>query len=186
MAEFAKFVFPLASLKFINVIKPDTFFDEENPKYQVTLVYGAAEGQKVLDAMAETFPACRGKVPVKKTEDGNYEFKVAQKRFISWEKQGEKRTMEMKPKIILADNTAYDGTDPWSGSTGEVAAEIATTNAKRGAAIALRLRGVRFHDIKTGDSQDGEDDALFGSQPKVMKPEEDAILEAAFDDSVNF
>ncbi len=153
-----RFTTPVATLNFIHVVTPDTKYGA--PTYQVTVQFPEDEGLKVIAQMEKLDPRFKGMIRYS-VKDGVLTFKVKQKRYISWYKDGVKQESEQVPVLVNADNTKFEGTEPWGGTTGEVGLTVdMTKDNNQKPAVALRLKGIRFHDIKSGGA--GNDDPLFG------------------------
>ena len=163
---------PLGQLKWINLVKPDDHYDADNPKYQASLVLDVTEGRAFIQKIEGVFPQFKGKVPSKRDDQDNFIFKFTQKKFIRWKKDGEDKEFVFVPKLLLKTDDGqieYEGSEPWSGSTGEVAIVLEETKGSRGTSLAMRLKGVRFHDvvIGTGDGAASSRDPLFGPSGSV-------------------
>lgn len=157
-------------LNYINVVNPDGKFSPNNPKYQVSWKLGPAEGKAFIAEVTEKMPHLKGKVPHRRDDDDNYIFKAAQKKYIEWFAAGEKKSVEFNPVLLNADNTPYEGKEPWGGSIGEVAFILRETKGEAGAGLTFSLQGVRFHEVKIGTGEGGGDfDPLFGSSTTEVK-----------------
>ena len=71
----------------------------------------------------------------------------------------------MAPTLLNKDNTPYDAEangEPWGGTTAEVAVVVETQAGARGKGtiLALRLRGIRIHELVKGG---GDGDPMFGA-----------------------
>lgn len=149
-----RFTSPVGILNYIRINKPDTKFGP--PTYCVTLVLPPDEAKAMVKAMEALDERYVGKIPFKK-EDGGIAFKIKQKQYLSWidKKTHKKVDHEMTVNLLNKDNSPYTGPDPWGGTTGEVAMTVDVTKSPQGAMmVALRLRGIRFHDIVEGDDGD--------------------------------
>ena len=168
-----RFNFPATKAIFINVIKPDTEYDAEGC-YQISLVYDLKQAQKLKAQIENLDPSFAGLCNYRENDDGTASFKIKQKRFVRWvdRKSGERQEIEMKPVVINADNTAYTGSEPWGGSIVEVGV-VAETQAganRKGIILALRLRGVRIHELVVGSAA-GDGDPLFGGPVNTVMEE---------------
>ncbi|AAL85540.1 ORF.31 [Pseudomonas phage PaP3] len=174
-----RFTFPVAKLIFPYIVTPDTEYGEV---YQVTICIPTKEQADELVAKMESKDA-RLKGTIKYTErDGEFLFKVKQKKHVDWMQDGERKSAVMKPIVLTSDNKPYDGPNPWGGSTGEVGILIETQKGARGKGTitALRLRGVRLHEIVSGG--DGEDDPLFGGGFTEEEDKPEDVFGEDFDD----
>ena len=191
----ARFQTQIGELNFIHAVKPDLKY---GPTYQVTHNLPEAEGLAQVARMEALNPAFKGKIPFKNT-DGQVSFKVKQKRYISWfDKDGKKQERESIPTLLNKDNSPFTGTEnPWGGTTGEVAMTVDLTKDQQGnPTVALRLVGIRFHEIKVGGAG-GDSDPLFGGgkrDPDADSVEGDDQLDTStfgndsedFDDDIPF
>ena len=177
------------TLNYINVVNPNGNFNPANPDYNVTWKMSSADGKAFIAKVEEAMPEFKGKVPSKRDDEDNYIFKAKQKKFIEWMKDGEKKSMEVKPRVLNADNTPYDGREPWGGTIGDVAIELRTSRTPQGKPLlALTLKGVRIKQLYLGDGApkgDGEDDPLFGSNVVQNGTTVEAEV-GDFDDDVPF
>lgn len=177
-----RFNFPVAKNIYISVVKPDTEYDEEGI-YQTNLVYDKKTADALKAKIEALDPSFAGLCNYREHDDGSCSFKVKQKRFIRWvdKKTGDRMEQEMKPVILNKDNTKYEGTEPWGGTVAEVGCVVETQpGAKRkGIILALRLRGMRIHELVTGGAG-GDADPLFGG-PVGEEAEEAAALDLPFD-----
>lgn len=176
-----KFNFPLTKATFIKVVKPDTEYNESGT-YQITLIYDKDTADGIVKDIEKRDPRLAGLINYNERDDGTCQFKVKQNRVLSWTDRttGEAKTAIMEPILLNADNTAFKAEqDPWSGTTVEVGCIIETQKGARGKGIiaALRLRGVRFHDVVVGGAGAGDGDPLFGGA--VANPR---VEESGFDD----
>lgn len=156
----ARFQSNVGELNFIHAVKPDLKY---GPTYQVTQNFSIEEGKQQVARMEALNPAFKGKIPFKQTDEG-ISFKIKQKRYISWfDKDGKKQERESIPTLLNKDNSPFTGTEnPWGGTTGEVAMTVDLTKDQQGnPTVALRLVGIRFHDVKVGGAG-GDSDPLFG------------------------
>ena len=157
-------------LNYINVINPDAKFSPNNPKYQVSWKLAPAEGKAFIAEVQALAPGL--KVPHRRDDDDNYIFKASQKKYIEWVAQGEKKSVEFTPTLLNEDNSKYEGREPWGGSIGEVAFELRETKGEQGRGLTFSLRGVRFHEVKIGTGEGGDDfDPLFGNATKEVTPQ---------------
>lgn len=183
-----RFQFPVTELNFIHAVKPDLKF---GPTYQVTPTYSLEQGKALIKTLESLNPAFVGLIPGKVGAD-SVTFKAKQKRYITWfDKEGKKQERESVPVLLNADNTPFTGKEnPWGGTTGEVAVTVDLTKDQSGnACVALRLVGIRFHDVKIGSG--GNDDPLFGGNSKPAEDDDNPLdLEATvadtFDDDIPF
>lgn len=171
---------PVARLDYNHLVTPDTKFGA--PTFSTTVVLDATEGKQMLEAMEKLNPTFKGLIPYTVKDDGSYAFKIKQRKYIQWfDKQGNKQEKELTPTLLNSDNTTYTGAEPWGGTTGEVAFYLEPTKGPKGESIALRLKGVRFHDVVLGGA--GSGDPLFGpSESKGVNTEE----APDFDDDIPF
>jgi hypothetical protein len=147
---------PVLRLDYIRVVTPDTKYGA--PTYQLSVTADASYVAE-LEAL---HPSFKGLIPFKEKDDGSVTLKVKQRRYITWfDDKGNKQEKESAPVLLNHDNTPYTGVDPWGGTTGEVAMFLEPTSGPSGDSIALRLKGVRFHDIVLGGGG-GDGDPLFG------------------------
>lgn len=157
---------PVVELQYLNLIKPDDKYDKENPKFQVSWKLDPKAGKAFIAEIQEKAPGF--KVPHRRDDDDNYIFKAAQKKYITWMKEGVLKRHEFTPTLLTEDNQKYEGAEPWGGSTGEVAFTIRETRGEN-KGITFSLRGVRFKDVKIGgESTGGSGDPLFGSNTKEI------------------
>lgn len=171
---------PVARLDYNHLVTPDTKFGP--PVFQTNAVFDATEGKRILAEMEGLHPSFKGLIPYTVKDDGSYSFKIKQRKYIQWfDKDGKKQEKELSPTLLNSDNTPYTGAEPWGGTTGEVALYLEPTKGPKGESIALRLKGVRFHDVVLGGAGDG--DPLFGPSEStgVSNSEPDA-----FDDDIPF
>lgn len=184
----ARFSFPATSCSFIYIVQPDTEFDE-NGVYQMTLNYDKETAEALKAKIEKLDPRLKGLIDYYEKDDGTCSFRVKQKRIISWTgKDGERQEAEMKPVILNKDNTPFEGTqNPWGGTIAEVGVLVETQRGARGKGTiaALRLRGVRIHELVKGGAEGGDGDPLFGgavaNQAKELFDDE----ELPFDLDVN-
>ena len=172
----------VVTLKYTHLVSPDPHFNPLNPDYNVTFVMPEDVAKTFIAEVERLMPAFKNQVPFKVNQEGLYEFKVKQKKFIEWidQKTGERKREEFVPVLLNSDNTAYEGAEPWAGTTGEVAINLGITKTpQRKEILALRLKGVRFHDVVGG--QGGSGDPLFGPAIAQGGAEED---EDVVDDGV--
>ncbi len=179
-----RFNFPVTKASYIYIVTPDTEYDEGGV-YQLTLTYTKDEAEKIKADIEKRDPRLKGLIEFNERDDGSCTFKVKQKRFLRWvDKAGEPQTAEMKPTILNADNTKFEGTqNPWGGTVVEVGALVETQKGARGKGIiaALRLRGVRIHELVQGGAAEGDDDPLFGGAVKATPVEKEAFDDLPFD-----
>lgn len=181
---FLKYTTPVANFNYIHAVTPDTKFGP--PTFSVTVQLNAEDGAKMVADVEKLMPKFTGQVPYKVNDAGQYEFKIKQKKFIEWFVNGEKQTKEATPVLLNSDNTPYTGTEPWSGSTGEVALIVDETRKPNGEAMmALRLKGIRFHEIVTGTGSGGGD-PLFGNGSPAALPVDDGGDTEEEDDDAPF
>lgn len=182
-----RFNFPATKAIFINVIKPDTEYDAEGC-YQISLVYDLQQAKKLKAQIEALDPSFDSLCKFRENEDGTATFKVKQKRFVRWvdRKTGDRQEIEMKPVVINADNTAYTGSEPWGGSVVEVGAVVETQAGanRKGIILALRLRGVRIHELVEGSAA-GTDDPLFGGPVNTVMEETNDDPFTAYEDDVD-
>lgn len=158
-----RFNFPATKNVFLSVLKPDDAFGNE--VYQTTLIYDKDTAEKLRQQIEGLDASFKGLCKYKERDDGTCEFKVKQNRFIRWiDRANERQEIEMKPKVLNLDNTEYTGTEPWGGTIAEVGAVVETQAGaqKRGTILALRLRGIRIHELVTGGAGEGDGDPMFG------------------------
>ena len=175
-----RFSFPATKCSFIYIVQPDTEFDEAGV-YQMTLNYDKDTAEKLKASIEKLDPRLKGLIDYHERDDGTCSFRVKQKRIISWiGKDGARQEAEMKPVILNKDNTPFEGTqNPWGGTVAEVGVLVETQKGARGKGTiaALRLRGVRIHELVTGGAEGGDGDPLFGgavsAQAKEIFDEED-------------
>lgn len=171
---------PEGRFDYLHVVTPDTKFGP--PTYQASLTLDAATGRETLANWESFFPGM--KIAHTILDDGSYRFKLKQKRYIQWyDKEGKQQQKESVPVLLNKDNTPYTGAEPWGGTTGVAAVTLEMTKSPSGPMVALRLRGIRFHDVVLGSSNDF--DPLFGTNPAagVANPEEDSEFD---DDDIPF
>lgn len=174
---------PVGRLDYNHLITPDTKFGP--PVYHTTLSFDAAEGKRVLEDLESKHPSFKGLIPYTIKDDGSYSFKIKQRRYIQWfNKDGQKQEKELLPTLLNSDNTVYTGSEPWGGTTGEVAFYLEPTKGPKGESIALRLKGVRFHDVVLGGASTG--DPLFGPSDAQGVAQEPDPLQDEFDDDIPF
>lgn len=185
-----KFNFPATKNIFLSVTKPDDTFGDA--VYQTTLVYekSVAEGLKAkIEALDPSF---KGLCNFKENEDGTCQFKLKQKQMVRWRDRvtGQNQEQEMKVTVLNKDNTLYEGQEPWGGTIAEAGAVIETQAGaqKRGTILALRLRGIRIHELTIGGAGAGDGDPLFGgavaaTPPKDNGPQVDDDLPFDMDDN---
>lgn len=159
-----KFSFPATKNIFLSVTKPDDTFGDA--VYQTTLVYDKEQAE-ILKAKIEALdPRFKGLVNYKENDDGTCQFKLKQKQMVRWRDRvtGQAQEQEMKVTILNKDNTPYEGTEPWGGTIAEAGVVIETQAGaqKKGTILALRLRGIRIHELVTGGAGAGDGDPLFG------------------------
>lgn len=180
----ARFSFPATKCSFIYIVQPDTEYDE-NGVYQMTLNYDKETAEQLKAKIEGLDPRLKGLIEYHERDDGSCNFRVKQKRIISWMgKNGERQEAEMKPVILNKDNTPFEGTNnPWGGTVAEVGVLVETQKGARGKGTiaALRLRGVRIHELVAGGAEAGDGDPLFGGgvahQAKEIFDEEDMPFE---------
>lgn len=152
-------------IDYSHVLVPDTKFGA--PVYHLTLSFDPTEGKALLADMESKHPSFKNLIPHRVLDDGRYSFKIKQRKYITWyDAKGVKQEKEVSPTLLNKDNTAYTGAEPWGGTTGEVALYLEPTKGPQGESIALRLKGVRFHDVVLG-SGGGAGDPLFGPAATV-------------------
>ena len=182
----ARFTFPATRNIYLSVMQPDDTFGDL--VYQTTLVYDKAKGDEIVEQIEALDPRFKGLVSYKELDDGTVTFKVKQKKFLSWiDKNGDRQTQEMIPTILNKDNSKYEGSEPWGGTIAEVGAQVETQKGARGKGtiVALRLRGLRIHELVTGGAQEGDGDPLFGTpvaNAKVEAEEDDIPFDFDKDD----
>lgn len=170
----------VCDLSYIHAVKPDLKY---GPTYQVTASFPKEEGLKQVAAMEALNPAFKGKIPFKQTDDV-VSLKIKQKRYINWfDKDGKKQERESIPTLLNKDNSPYTGAEnPWGGTTGEVAMTVDLTKDQQGnPTVALRLVGIRFHEVKVGG--ESNKDPLFGGGKSSDTEDDDAPAFTAEDDS---
>lgn len=184
-----RYVFPTATFKYLHLTKPDDNFNAANPDYNVTMVYPAAEGKKVIQDIENLMPQFKGKVPHKRDDDDNYIFKAKQRSRIEWRDRdtNEDKVMLFKP-VIKFEGKDYEGAEPWGGSTGMVAVQLGVSKYNGRETLALRLKGVRLETIESGSSgQPSEEDELFFGASTEASPAKKEVVEANdFDDDIEF
>lgn len=155
-----RFQFPCTTLNFNHVVQPDMKY---GPVYQTTPTFSAEEGKALIAKMEKLNPAFVGKIPFSE-KDGQVSFKVKQKKYITWfdKKTGKKQEKEIIPVLLDKDNKELKlENNPWGGSTGEVGLTVDLTKDNNGnPVVALRLVGIRFHELKEGGESNS--DPLFG------------------------
>ena len=168
-----RFSFPKTKCSFIYIVQPDTEYDD-NGVYQMTLNYDKETADALKAKIEKLDPRLKGLIDYHERDDGSCSFRVKQKRIISWTgKDGTRQEAEMKPTVLNADNTPFDGTqNPWGGTVAEVGVLVETQKGARGKGTiaALRLRGVRIHELVAGGAEGGDGDPLFGgavANPRV-------------------
>ncbi|CCE60795.1 Gp2.5-like ssDNA binding protein and ssDNA annealing protein [Pseudomonas phage tf] len=174
-----KYTFPKTRANFIKVVKPDTEFVESGT-YQITLIYDKQTAEKIKADIESKDARLAGLINYTERDDGDCQFKIKQNRVLSWMDRttGEPKQAIMEPILVNSDNTAFKAeSDPWGGTTCEVGAVIETQKGARGKGIiaALRLRGVRFYDVKVGGAAEGDGDPLFGGPVANAKVDTDAF-----------
>lgn len=160
-----RFSFPATKCSFIYIVQPDTEFDD-NGVYQMTLNYDKETAEELKAKIEKLDPRLKGLIDYHERDDGTCSFRVKQKRVISWtDRAGERQEAIMKPTILNKDNTPFEGTqNPWGGTIAEVGVVVETQKGARGKGIiaALRLRGVRIHELVQGGAEGDDGDPLFG------------------------
>lgn len=184
----ARFNFPVTKASFIYIVTPDTEYDEGGV-YQLTLNYTKDEAEKIKSDIEKLDGRLKGLIEYSERDDGSCTFKVKQKRHLSWiDRAGERQTAEMHPTLLNKDNTKFEGTqNPWGGTVCEVGCVVETQRGARGKGTiaALRLRGVRIHELVQGGAAEGDDDPLFGGAVKAPKVEQEVFDDLPFDVDVN-
>lgn len=168
-------------IDYSHVVVPDTKFGA--PVYHVTFSLDPTEGKAMLAELEAKHPSFKGLIPYQVKDDGRYSFKVKQRKYIQWFDKGVKQEKELLPTLLNKDNTPYEGAEPWGGSTGEVAMYLEPTKGPQGESVALRLKGVRFHDVVLG-SGGGAADPMFGPAPVSGAAASEE--ETDFDDDIPF
>lgn len=186
-----RFTFPTTKIIYVSVVKPDTEYDAEGV-YQLSLVYSREEAEAIKARIEKLDPTFAGLCNFREHDDGTCSFKVKQKRFVRWvdKKTQERQQIEMKPTLLNADNTPYEGTEPWGGTIADVAVVVETQAGanRRGTILALRLRGVRIQELVTGGAGAGDGDPLFGApvaNERADEPELDLPFDTEGDDDDN-
>lgn len=178
-----RFTFPKTKCIFISVVKPDTEYDAEGV-YQMSLVYEKTEAESLKARIEKLDPTFAGLCNYRENDDGTCSFKVKQKRFVRWvdKKTNERQEIIMSPTLLNADNTPYEGTEPWGGTIAEAAVVVETQAGanRRGTILALRLRGMRIHELVTGGAGAGDGDPMFGG-PVANARAEAEELDLPFD-----
>ena len=178
-----RFNFPKTKLIYISVMKPDTEYNAEGT-YQLSLVYPKDEAEAIKAKIEKLDSSFAGLCNYRENDDGTCSFKVKQNRFVRWidRKTNERQEQIMQPTVLNADNTPYEGSEPWGGTIGEVGAVIETQAGanRRGTILAMRLRGVRIHELVTGGAGAGDGDPLFGG-PVANARAETEDLDLPFD-----
>jgi hypothetical protein len=177
-----RFNFPATKNIYLSVLEPDDTFGDQ--VFQTTLVYDKDKGDELVEQIEKLDPRLKGLVSYKEMDDGQVSFKVKQKKFVTWiDKNGERQTQEMSPRVLNLDNTDYEGKEPWGGTIAEVGCLIETQKGARGKGIiaALRLRGIRIHELVTGGAQEGDGDPLFGAPVARPRVEEETADEIPFE-----
>lgn len=185
-----RYIFPVGELKYIHAVRADDKFNPQNPDYNVTMVYPAAEGKRIVADLEQLVPTFKGRIPFKRDNDDNYIFKAKQRSRIEFKDRetGEPTVIYFKP-VLKFEGKDYEGAEPWGGSTGEVATQLAITKVQGRDTLAIRLKGIRFHDIKIGDgSSEGDDgnDDLFAGNFESGAPKAALVVIEAEDDDVPF
>lgn len=177
-----RFNFPATKNIFISAVKPDTEYDHEG-SYQTTLVYDKDTMEGLKAKIEGLDPSFKGLFNFRENDDGSCSIKVKQKRFIRWtdRKTNERMEQEAKPVLLNADNTPYEGDEPWGGTIAEVGVVVETQAGanRRGTILALRFKGMRIHELVKGDSSGG--DPLFGAPVAKGAPQEDDKEDLPFD-----
>lgn len=184
----ARFSFPATKCSFIYIVQPDTEFDD-NGVYQISMSYDKETADSLKAKLEKLDPRLKGLIEYYEKDDGTCIFKAKQKRVISWtDKAGERQEAIMKPTVLNEDNSPFEGTtNPWGGTVAEVGVVVETQKGARGKGIiaALRLRGVRIHELIQGGAEGGDGDPLFGgavANPRVEIDEDDLPFDADSDD----
>lgn len=177
-----RFNFPATKIVFPYIVTPDTEYDEGGI-YQVTLVYDKETAEDLKKKIEKLDPRLQGLIEYQERDDGTCNFKVKQKRFLSWMKDGIQQTTEMTPTVLNADNSKYEGQNPWGGTIAEVGCLIETQKGARGKGTiaAYRLKGVRIHELVSGGAGEGDGDPLFGGPVANQKVEKDTFDDLPFD-----
>lgn len=173
---------PEARLDYCHLVTPDTKFGP--PTYQTSITFDPVVGKQLLAEWQALTAGMQGKFDHVERDDGSITFKVKQKRYIQWyDDKGQQQQKESVPVLLNKDNTPYTGAEPWGGTTGVVALTLEETKSPKGPMVALRLRGVRFHDVVLSGS--GSADPLFGTPaaPTGVASEEQ---DGEFDDDIPF
>lgn len=171
---------PEGRLDYNHLVTPDTKFGP--PTYQTSFSVDAATGRQMIADWEKLNPFFVGRITHRELDDGSIQFKVKQKRYIQWyDNEGKQQQKEQVPVLLNRDNSPYTGAEPWGGTTGVLAITLEETKSPQGPMVALRLKGVRFHDVVLGSA--GSDDPLFGSAPTGVANEEQ---EGEFDDDIPF
>lgn len=162
----ARFSFPKTNCSYIYIVQPDTEFDESGV-YQMTLNYDKETADKLKTDIEKLDPRLKGLIEYHERDDGTCSFRVKQKRVISWmdKKTGERKEAIMTPTILDAQSNPLKlDKNPWGGTIAEAGVLVETQKGARGKGIiaALRLRGVRIHELVSGGAEAGDGDPLFG------------------------
>lgn len=183
---------PVVPLNYINVVTPNGNFDPTNPDYNVSWKMAPKEGKEFIARIEELMPEFKGKVPNKRDDEDNYIFKAKQKKYIKFidKKTGEAKQIEVKPRVLNADNSAYEGREPWGGTTGEVGIELRPSKTPQGKPmLALTLKGIRVHALYLGDGSAAaseDDDPLFGNNVVQDSTGPTTVAADEFEDDVPF
>lgn len=177
-----KFSFPATKNIFLSVTKPDDTFGAD--VYQTTLVFDKDVMEGFKAKIEGLDPSFKGLFKYKDNDDGTAQIKVKQNRFIRWKDRvtGEMQEQEMKVTVLNKDNTPYEGNEPWGGTIAEVGVQVETQAGaqKKGTILALRLRGVRIHELVAGGAGAGDGDPLFGGAV-AAKPKAETQEDLPFD-----
>lgn len=173
-----KFTFPVTKNIFLSVTKPDDTFGAD--VYQTTLVYDKDVMEQLKAKIEGLDPSFKGLFKYKENDDGTAQVKLKQNKFIRWKDRvtGQMNEQEMKVTILNKDNTLYEGTEPWGGTIAEAGVVVETQAGaqKKGIILALRLRGLRIHELVTGGAGAGDGDPLFGGATATApRPEQDVF-----------
>ena len=178
----ARFNFPATRASFIYIVTPDTEYDEGGV-YQLTLSYDKDQAEEIKKEIQGLDPRLMGLIEYTERDNGDCQFKVKQKRFLSWMKDGVQQTTEMIPVVLNKDNTPYTGQNPWGGTICEVGCLVETQKGARGKGIiaAFRLKGVRIHELVTGGAAGGDADPLFGGAVANDRVEKEVFDDLPFE-----
>lgn len=169
-----RFNFPATKNIFLSVTKPDDTFGPE--VFQTTLVYDKDTMEDLKRRVEALDPSFRGLFKYKENDDGTCQVKLKQNKYIRWNDKNGPQEVVMNVAVLNADNTKYEGPEPWGGTIAEAGVVVETQPGaqRRGTILALRLRGIRIHELRTGASE-GDGDPLFGGAVNDA-PRDDGVV----------